>query len=58
MLHYAVNRPLGALLGEGDLATLIPWLLRYSRMLEDLGRFLRRPAGPRIQTRPGFRRSS
>ncbi len=35
MLHYAVNRPLGALLGEGDLATMIPWLLRYSRMLED-----------------------
>jgi hypothetical protein len=39
MLHYAVNRPLGALLGEGDLATMIPWLLRYSRMLEDRVRF-------------------
>ena len=35
MLHYAVNRPIGALLGESDLAALIPWLLRYSRMLED-----------------------
>jgi hypothetical protein len=35
MLHYAVNKPLGALLGEGDLTTLIPWLQRYSRMLED-----------------------
>jgi hypothetical protein len=35
MLHYAVNRPAGALLGESDLTTLIPWLLRYSRMLED-----------------------
>ena len=35
MLHYAVNRPLGALLGESDLTTMIPWLLRYSRMLED-----------------------
>ncbi len=35
MLHYAVNRPLGALMGESDLATIIPWLLRYSRMLED-----------------------
>lgn len=35
MFHYSVNRPLGALMGEGDLATLIPWLLRYSRMLED-----------------------
>jgi len=35
MLHYAVNRPLGALMGESDLTTMIPWLLRYSRMLED-----------------------
>ena len=35
MLHYAINRPVGALWGEGDLATIIPWLLRYSRMLED-----------------------
>lgn len=34
-LHYAVNRPIGALMGESDLATMIPWLLRYSRMLED-----------------------
>lgn len=35
MVHYAVNRPVGALLGESDLGTMIPWLLRYSRMLED-----------------------
>jgi len=35
MLHYAINRPLGALLGESDLTTMIPWLQRYSRMLED-----------------------
>ncbi|MFN2222019.1 MAG: hypothetical protein PVH65_00900 [Chloroflexota bacterium] len=35
MLHYSVNRPIGASLGEGDLDTIIPWLLRYSRMLED-----------------------
>ena len=35
MLHYAVNRVVGALVGESDLATLIPWLLRYSRMVED-----------------------
>jgi hypothetical protein len=34
-MHYAVNRPLGALMGESDLSTMIPWLLRYSRMLED-----------------------
>lgn len=35
MLHYAVNRPVGALWGDGDLAVVIPWLLRYARMLED-----------------------
>jgi hypothetical protein len=35
MLHYAVNRPIGASFGEGDLDSIIPWLLRYSRMLED-----------------------
>jgi hypothetical protein len=35
VLHYAINRPAGALLGESDLTTLLPWLLRYARMLED-----------------------
>lgn len=35
MMHYSVNRPMGALMGESDLTTIIPWLLRYSRMLED-----------------------
>jgi hypothetical protein len=35
MLHYSVNKPMGALMGESDLTTIIPWLLRYSRMLED-----------------------
>lgn len=35
MLHYSVNRPLGALMGESDLGSMLPWLLRYSRMLED-----------------------
>lgn len=35
MCHYCVNRPLGALYGESDLTTMIPWLQRYSRMLED-----------------------
>ncbi len=34
-LHYSINRPVGALLGESELSTLIPWLTRYSRMLED-----------------------
>jgi hypothetical protein len=35
MLHYAVNRPIGALRGESDLAPLLPWLRRYTRWLED-----------------------
>ncbi len=35
MLHYSVNKPIGALMGESDLTTIIPWLLSYSRMLED-----------------------
>ncbi|MFN8464563.1 MAG: hypothetical protein U0X20_03395 [Caldilineaceae bacterium] len=35
MLHYAVNRPVGALRGESDLAPVLPWLKRYSRWLED-----------------------
>lgn len=35
MLHFTVNRPIGALLGESDLATVLPWLLKYSRMVED-----------------------
>jgi hypothetical protein len=35
MLHYAINRPIGALLGESDLTTLLTWLLRYSRLVED-----------------------
>jgi hypothetical protein len=35
MLHYSVNKPIGALLGETDLVTMLPWLQRYSRMLED-----------------------
>jgi hypothetical protein len=35
MLHYAVNRPIGAVRGESDLASILPWLRRYSRWLED-----------------------
>ena len=35
MVHYRVNAVVGALLGESDLATMIPWLLRYSRLIED-----------------------
>lgn len=35
MLHYAVNRPVGAIRGESDLAAILPWLRRYSGWLED-----------------------
>lgn len=35
MLHYSINRPIGTTMGEGDLNTITPWLMRYSRMLED-----------------------
>jgi len=35
MLHFAVNRPVGAIRGEGDLTPILPWLRRYSRWLED-----------------------
>lgn len=34
-LHYSVNRPLGGLFGEGDLTAVLPWLLKYSRMVEE-----------------------
>lgn len=35
LLHFAVNRPVGALRGESDLGPILPWLRRYSRWLED-----------------------
>lgn len=35
MLHYAINRPIGAQRGESDLAPLLRWLNRYSAWLED-----------------------
>lgn len=35
MLHYAVNKPIGCIRGESDLAPILPWLRRYSRWLED-----------------------
>ncbi len=34
-LHFAVNRPVGCVRGESDLASILPWLRRYSRWLED-----------------------
>ena len=38
MIHYAVNRPVGALRGESDLAPLLRWLSRYAAWLEDRAR--------------------
>jgi hypothetical protein len=38
MLHYAVNRPVGAARGESDLAPLLRWLSRYAAWLEDRAR--------------------
>lgn len=34
-LHFAVNRPVGCVRGESDLAPVLVWLKRYSRWLED-----------------------
>jgi hypothetical protein len=38
MLHYAINRPVGAKFGESDLAPLLPWLARYASWLQDRAR--------------------
>jgi hypothetical protein len=35
MLHFAVNRPIGATRGEGDLGPILPWAKRYSEWLKD-----------------------
>ncbi|MFQ6001550.1 MAG: hypothetical protein ACE5LG_07760 [Anaerolineae bacterium] len=35
VLHYAINRPVGAVRGQGDLAPILPWLRRYKEWLED-----------------------
>ena len=35
MLHAAINRPPGALRGEGDLTPILPWLEHYAAWLED-----------------------
>jgi hypothetical protein len=41
MLHYAVNRPVGSMRGESDLAPLLKWLTRYAAWLEDRARLNR-----------------
>ena len=35
MLHFAVNRPVGCVRGESDLAPILTWLRRYHNWLED-----------------------
>ena len=35
MLHFALNRPVGALHGESDLAPILRWLRRHGAWLED-----------------------
>ena len=35
MLHIAVNRPVGAIRGSGDLLPVLPWARRYSEWLAD-----------------------
>jgi hypothetical protein len=38
MLHFAMNRPVGVVWGEPDLAPMLPWIGRYSSWLEDRAR--------------------
>lgn len=35
MLHYTINRAVGCIRGESDLAPLLPWLKRYKEWLEN-----------------------
>jgi len=41
VLHFAINRPVGARFGESDLAPLLRWLTRYASWLEDRARLNR-----------------
>lgn len=38
MLHFAINRPVGAQWGESDLGPVLRWLSRYAGWLEDRAR--------------------
>lgn len=42
MLHYTVNKPIGATRGESDLTPILPWAKRYSEWLKDRVRLNRR----------------
>jgi hypothetical protein len=39
LLHYVINRPVGATRGESDLTPILPWALRYTTWLKDRVRF-------------------
>ncbi|PKO08090.1 MAG: hypothetical protein CVU40_17105 [Chloroflexi bacterium HGW-Chloroflexi-2] len=41
MVHFAINRPVGAVHGESDLAPILRWLTRYASWLEDRARLNR-----------------
>jgi hypothetical protein len=41
MLHYSINKPVGATRGEGDLTPVLPWARRYTEWLKDRVRFNR-----------------
>lgn len=39
MMHFAINRPVGATRGEGDLTPVLPWAQRYTDWLKGRVRF-------------------
>lgn len=41
LCHFTINRPVGALWGESDLAPLLRWVSRYASWLEDRARLNR-----------------
>lgn len=42
MLHFSINKPLGATRGEGDYGTVLPWAKRYAGWLADRVRLNKR----------------
>lgn len=48
MLHFTVNKPIGATRGESDLTPILKWALRYSEWLQDRVRL------NRVRTRQGI----
>lgn len=39
MIHYSINKPLGATRGESDLTPILPWVKRYTTWLKDRVKF-------------------